>query len=130
MRPARGLTRSSRRAPRALPWSCPSRPVSEASAEERDGLPAGVVAVPMIAGLTNFGVFGNAVCLTCMVVKPAARMESSVGRLQSQLTTSRLSQFIRSWRRARPGSADRTCSMNRSWPPGRSTRRSSRSARG
>ena len=50
----------------------------------------------MIAGLTNFGAFGNAVCSTCVTVKPAPRIESSVGRLQSQQTTSRLSQFIRS----------------------------------
>ena len=58
------------------------------------------------------------------------RMESSVGRLQSQQTTSRLSQFIRSCSRARRGSPERRCSRNRNWPPGRSTRRSSRSARG
>jgi len=43
----------------------------------------------MMAGLTNFGVFGNAVCSARVMMKPASWMESSVGRLQSQQTTSR-----------------------------------------
>ena len=63
-------------------------------------------------------------------VKPAASMVESVGRLQSQPTTSRFSQFIRSWKRASAGSSARTCSRKSRRPPGRSTRRASRTARG
>ena len=94
------------------------------------GAAAGTVALPRMVGRTNGGAFGSSVCSTWVTVKPAARMESSVGRLQSQHTTSRFSQFSRSCRRAVPGSSDRRCSMNSRRPPGRSTRRSSRSARG
>ena len=60
----------------------------------------------------------------------ARPVRSELVYLQSQQTTSRLSQFIRSCRRARAGSSDRRCSMSRSRPPGRRTLRSSRRARG
>ena len=76
------------------------------------GAATGAVALPTMAGRTNGGAFGSAVCSTWATVKPAARMESSVGRLQSQHTTSRFSQLSRSCRRLVPGSSDRTCSMN------------------
>ena len=81
-------------------------------------------------GLANLGTFGIVVCSAPVTVKPASWMESRVGRLQSQPTTNRLIPFMRSCERARWVSPERTCSRNRSWPPGRSTRRSSRSARG
>jgi mannose-6-phosphate isomerase-like protein (cupin superfamily) len=68
----------------------------------------------MTARLTNFGACGSIVCSTCVTVNPAAWMESSVGRLQSQQTTIRFSQFIRSCRRAVPGSSERRCSMKSS----------------
>jgi hypothetical protein len=84
------------------------------------------VALPRMAGRTKGGALGSAVCSSWATVKPALRMKSRVGRLQSQHTTSRFSQFSRSCRRAVPGSPDRTCSMNSRQPPGRSTRRISR----
>src|SRR5206468_5621761 len=49
----------------------------------------------------NFGVFGNVVCSTWVMVKPASWMVSRVGRLQSQPTTNRLSPFLRSCERER-----------------------------
>ena len=55
---------------------------------------------------------------------------SGGGRAQSQQTTRRLSQLSRSCIHASFGASERTCSMNSSWPPGRSTRCISRSARG
>ena len=57
-------------------------------------------------------------------------MVSSVGRLQSQHTTARLSQFIRYCLLAAARSVARTCSRKRNRPPGRRTRRISRTARG
>ena len=86
----------------------------------RDGTPAGAVALPVMAGRTNFGTFGNIMRSACVTVKPAAWMEPSVGRLQSQPTTNRFNPFMRSCERARRRSPERTCSMNRSRPPGRS----------
>ena len=74
--------------------------VGRPSARGACGAAAGAVALPTMAGRTNCGAFGRAVCSTWATVKPAARMESSVGRLQSQHTTSRFSQFSRSCRRA------------------------------
>src|ERR1700754_391940 len=64
------------------------------------------VAVTTTAGRTNGGALGSAVCSTSTTAKPAARTDSSVGRLQSQHTTSRFSQFSRSCRRAVAGSSD------------------------
>jgi hypothetical protein len=78
--------------------------VGRAPSRGARGAAAGTVALPRIAGRTNDGAFGRAVCSTWATVKPAVRMESSVGRLQSQHTTSRSSQFSRSCRRAVPGS--------------------------
>src|SRR5580692_7379819 len=74
---------------------------------DSDGLSAGVVALPKMAGRTNLGALGRAVYSSRAGVKPAALMESSVGRLQSQHTTIRLSQFIRSCSRAVPVSSAR-----------------------
>jgi hypothetical protein len=43
-----------------------------------EGAPAGsAVALPTMAGLTNFGAFGSAVCSTRVTVKAASRMEAS-----------------------------------------------------
>src|SRR6185437_997853 len=56
------------------------------------GAAAGTVALPRTVGRTNGGALGNSVCSTSVTVKPTARMESRVGRLQSQHTTSRFSQ--------------------------------------
>ena len=100
------------------------------SCASRDRTDAGTAALPTMAGLPNLGTFGSVMCSARVTVKPACWMESSVGRLQSQPTTNRLIPFMRSCERARSVSPERTCSMNRSWPPGRSTRLSSRSARG
>lgn len=57
---------------------------------------AGAVALPTMAGRTNGGAFGSTVRSSSATVNPAAVMEASVGRLQSQQTISRLSQFSRS----------------------------------
>jgi DNA-binding CsgD family transcriptional regulator len=65
------------------------------------GAAAGTVALPRTAGRTNGGAFGSSVCSTWSTAKPTARMESSVGRLQSQHTTSRFSQLSRSLAPAR-----------------------------
>ena len=89
----------------------------------RDRTSAGTVALPTTAGPANLGTSGSVVCSARVTVRPASRMESSVGRLQSQPTTNRLIPFMRSCERARRVSPERTCSMNRSRPPGRSTRR-------
>src|SRR5437868_2038912 len=63
----------------------------------------GVMAVPVIAGRTNFGAFGSVVRSRRSIVNPSVSIVASVGRLQSQWTTKRFSQFIRSWKRASCG---------------------------
>src|SRR6516162_11281555 len=60
----------------------------------------------MISGRPNGGAFGSSVCWSSVTAKPAERTVSSVGRLQSQHTTNRLSGFIRSCIFAVCGSID------------------------
>ena len=117
----------------AMPSPCEGQPSAsiEACARAPARAPAaGATAVPTMSGRTNFGTLFRVVCSRWVTSNPAARIESSVGRLHSHRVTNRLSPFIRSWSRARLPSSERTCSMNRSRPVGRSTRRNSRNARG
>ena len=88
------------------------------------------VALPTMNGLTHFGIFFAVVCSIFVTSKPPASMVLRVGRLHSQPTMNRLMPFMRSCLRASLGSAERTCSRKSRRPPGRSTRRISRSARG
>src|SRR6185437_4065542 len=89
----------------------------------------GEIATPAIAGRTKGGALGNSVCSSAVTWKPAASIVSSVGRLQSQHTTARFSQFMRSCFFAAAASPARTCSKKRNRPPERSTRLISRTAR-
>ena len=71
------------------------------------------------------------VVLEAVTSKPASRMLSSVRRLRmASVSDAHVDRQHAVLRRASVASSERTCSMNSSLPPGRSTRRSSRRARG
>ena len=79
---------------------------------------SGAVATPTIAGRVKRGALGSSVCSTSPTAKPAASMELSVGRLQSQPTRKWLRPFIRSWRRATDGVVGADVLEEEQPPPG------------
>src|SRR5262249_24895044 len=68
---------------------------------ERAGVEApawrGAVATPRMTGRTNDGDFGSSWRSRRVTANPTCWIEVSVGRLQSQCTTNRLTGFMRSW---------------------------------